>query len=99
MVMKRKKDGPASLRRCIAALGLFLCLLLMMYLFDTTPWTLNFREGTLFENLLNSTFFTEWFVPYRTPEFNVLTVLFAVIFVPEIIISTIEYINARRKKQ
>ncbi|MFD1169944.1 YfzA family protein [Oceanobacillus caeni] len=83
--------------RWIAPLGIFLGLNLIMLLFDSTSWTLNFREGAFIERLMNSKFFSEWFTPYSTPEFNVLTVLFVIIFLPETLIKLIEFIKARRQ--
>ncbi|MFD1849470.1 YfzA family protein [Oceanobacillus bengalensis] len=86
---KRKKI------RWIAPLGIFLSLNFIMLLFDSTSWTLNFREGAFIDSLMNSKFFSEWFTPYSTPELNVLSVLFVVILLPETLINLIEYIKAR----
>lgn len=97
MSAKQKKTRPVGLRSWMVPLGLLLGLNLIMLLFDRTQWTLLFREGTFFERLINSKFFTETFTPYSTPEFNVLTILFVFIFIPEILINAIKYMKARRK--
>lgn len=83
--------------RWIVPLGIYLSLNLIMILFDSSSWSLNFLEGSFIKRLMHAKFFTEWFNPYSTSEFNVLTVLFAIIFLPEILINALEYIKARRQ--
>jgi len=61
-------------------LGVFVFIQLFFIVFDRTPP--KYREGTLLTRLSESVWFTENFAPYETPEFNVLTVFFAIIFLP-----------------
>ncbi|WP_068673514.1 YfzA family protein [Oceanobacillus sp. Castelsardo] len=97
MPEKRKISRPVRMCSWILPLGIFLGLQLIILLIDSSPWILHFRDGTLFDRLLNSKFFTEWFTPYNTPECNVLTILFAIILLPETLINAIEDIKSRRQ--
>lgn len=89
--------GPVRIRSWVLPLGIFVSLQLILLLIDSSPWTLHIREGTLFDKLLYSSFFTEWFTPYQTPACNVLAVLFSIILLPEIVINAIEAIKTSGK--
>lgn len=84
--------------RWILPLSIFIGLNLLMFIFDPSPWTLNFREGKFFDRIMNSKFFTDWFTPFSTPEFNVICVFLAIILLPDTIISFIEYMKNRGQK-
>jgi hypothetical protein len=78
-----------------AALG-FLVVQLIFIVFEMTSWMPNFREGTLFEKIAGSSFFTEWFTPYSYPELNLLTAFLAVTLLPTAIICAFKDVFSRK---
>lgn len=69
-------------------IGIFAAIQFFFMIFDRFPP--RFREGTVLSRLSESTWFTEKFTFYDTPEFNILTVFFALIFLPSAMISAIK---------
>lgn len=64
---------------------------LALLIFETA-WSPNFRdlEGTLFGRLSEAALFTDWFTPYDTALFNLLTAFFAIALLPYAIIGAIK---------
>lgn len=78
-------------------LGAFLVLQLIFIVVDIFSWSLNFgNQGGLLERLSDSKFFTEWFAPYKTLQFNVFTAFFAITLLPYALISVIQDIFSRK---
>ncbi|OPA73646.1 hypothetical protein BVG16_27990 [Paenibacillus selenitireducens] len=79
-------------------LGAFLVVQLLFIVLDNSSWSpfKEFSEGGLFDRLSDMKFFTEWFTPYKTKEFNLFTVLFAIIFLPAAIMSAIKDFFSRK---
>src|SRR5690606_15034032 len=95
---QRQSDRSVRLRSWIIPFLIYLSLLFILLLIDGTTWTVNFREGTFFEkNILHTSLFMDWFTPYSKPELNVIGLFLSVIFLPDIITKTIDYIKLRRK--
>lgn len=74
----------------VSSLIAFLALQLTLLFFETT-WSPKFRDmdGTLFGKLSETALFTEWFVPYDTPLFNLFSAFFAIVLLPYTIIGVI----------
>lgn len=86
-----KKDRPSRVRDWMLTLGAFLVLQLIFIVCDISSWSPNFKEGgELFKRISDSKFFTEWFTPYKTSQFNIFTAFFAITLLPHALISAIK---------
>ncbi|WP_242144341.1 MULTISPECIES: YfzA family protein [unclassified Bacillus cereus group] len=86
-----KKEHPNRRRDWMLTLGAFLVLQLIFIVCDSFSWSPNFKEGgALFKKISNSKFFTEWFTPYKTSQFNIFTAFFAITLLPHALISAIK---------
>ncbi|MGH1285941.1 YfzA family protein [Bacillus toyonensis] len=64
---------------CFRYLEAFLIVQFIFIICDVTEWKPNFRlGGEFFNRILYFKFFTEWFTPYKIPQFNVFTIFFAI---------------------
>ncbi|MGH0431081.1 YfzA family protein [Bacillus hominis] len=78
-------------------LGAFLIVQLLFIICEVTTWAPNFRPGgEFFNRIQNSQFFTEWFAPYQTPQFNVFTAFFAITLLPNALIGAIKDLTLRK---
>ena len=73
----------------VSFIGVFLLSQIIFIICEATGWIPNYRDidGTLFGRITESSIFREWFTFYETPNFNLLTVFFGIVFlVPGIIV-------------
>ncbi|MBB4824890.1 hypothetical protein HNO89_002116 [Sporosarcina luteola] len=86
--MKQQSRTPFLKRPWVASIGVFLLAQLVFSTFETTGWMPIYKDidGTVFERIVESSFFRTWFTFYEKPHFNLLTVFFGVFFlVPGVI--------------
>lgn len=79
---------PFLKRTWVSFIGVFLLSQIIFIICEATGWIPNYREidGTLFGRITESSIFRERFTFYETPNFNLLTVFFGIVFlVPGII--------------
>lgn len=95
------KKGRSILKRAwIFPLGIFLVIQLFFIVCDVFSWAPNLQDGELFERIYdpiaNSRLFTEWFIPYKTTQFNIFTAIFSITLLPVALISAVKDIYARK---
>ena len=92
------KKGRANKKRSWTYPLIAFAILQSIFLFfEMISWTLNFRDGALFEKIYESKLFTEWFSPYSTPQYNLFTAVFAVTLLPYAIIGAMKDVFSRNK--
>ncbi|MGE6539206.1 YfzA family protein [Bacillus luti] len=92
-----KNAQPIWKRAWFRYLGAFLIVQLLFIICEVTAWAPNFRPGgELFNRILNSQFFTEWFTLYTIPQFNVFTAFFAITLLPYALIGAIRDLTLRK---
>lgn len=69
---------------------------LIFIVLDMNSWIPNFKEGGVGERLVNAEFFMEWFAPYKTKQFNVLTVVMAILLFLNVLTSVIKDAFSRK---
>ena len=95
--MTSKKWRPIRIRNWLKTLGAFFVMQLIFIILDMTSWIPNFKEGGVGERLVNSVFFTEWFAPYKTKQFNVLTAVMAILLFLNVVTSAIKDAFSRKR--
>ncbi|AND28838.1 YfzA family protein [Bacillus thuringiensis] len=95
--MTSKKGRPNRIRESLKILGAFLVMQLIFIILDMTSWIPNFKEGGVGDRLVNSEFFTEWFAPYRTKQFNVLTAVMAILLFLNVLTGVIKDAFSRKR--
>lgn len=95
--MTSKKWRPIRIRNWLKTLGAFFVMQLIFIILDMNSWIPNFKEGGVGERFVNSEFFTEWFAPYKTKQFNVLTVVMAILLFLNVLTSVIKDAFSRKK--
>ncbi|MBE7121330.1 YfzA family protein [Bacillus cereus] len=94
---KLNKVQPIWKRNWFRYLGAFLITQFIFIICDVTEWAPNFRPGgEFFNRILNSQFFTEWFTPYKIPQFNAFTAFFAITLLPYALIGAIKDLTMRK---
>ncbi|HDR7794460.1 TPA: hypothetical protein QCY19_003095 [Bacillus luti] len=97
MGSKLNEVEPIWRRKWCRYLGVFVIVQLLFIICEVTAWAPNFRPGGEFFNIiLNSRFFTEWFTPYRIPQFNVFTAFFAITLLPYALIDAFKDVTSRK---
>ncbi|EPY7709046.1 TPA: hypothetical protein QCW96_005352 [Bacillus pacificus] len=95
---KLNRAQPIWKRTWFRYLGAFIILQLLFIICEVTAWAPNFRPGgEFFNRVLNSQFFTEWFTPYKIPQFNVFTAFFAIILLPYALIGAMKDFTKKEK--
>ena len=71
----------------------------LIYIFFETTWSPKFRDmdGTLFGRLSESALFTEWYAPYDTPLFNMMSAFFVITLLPYAIIGAIKDLFVKKR--
>lgn len=93
------KKGPSNQRRIwlfpIIIFALSQCLFIF---FELISWTPNFREGSnLFQKIYETKLFTQWFSPYSTPQYNLITAIFAIALLQYVIIGAMKALSLRKQ--
>lgn len=95
-----KKGRSILKRKWLFPLGLFLVFQLFFIVSEVFSWAPNLQEGAIFnriyDRLSNSKLFTEWFVPYKTTQFNIFTAFFSITLLPVALISAVKDIYSRK---
>ncbi|OAB32981.1 YfzA family protein [Paenibacillus glacialis] len=95
-----KKDRPILKRVWMFPLGLFLVLQLFFIVCEVLSWAPNLQDGEIFTRIYgrisNSKLFTEWFVPYKTTQFNIFTAIFSITLLPTAFIVAIKDFYSRK---
>ncbi|MNI12103.1 hypothetical protein D3C73_652710 [compost metagenome] len=96
-----QKNGRFILKReWIFPLGLFLVFQLFFIVCDIFSWAPNLQEGAIFNRIYDpissSKLFTEWFVPYKTTQFNIFTAIFSTTLLPVALINAVKDIYSRK---
>ena len=81
--MANKQNPIPFLKRTwVSCIGVFLLSQMIFIICEATGWIPNYRDidGTLFGRITESSLFREWFTFYETPQFNLLTVFFGIVF-------------------
>ena len=84
----KQHPTPFWKRTWVSFIGVFLLSQIIFIICEATGWIPNYRDidGTLFGRITESSIFREWFTFYETPNSNLLTVCFGIVFlVPGII--------------
>ncbi|KEK18265.1 hypothetical protein BAMA_06820 [Bacillus manliponensis] len=97
--MTRQKGRPVRIPNWMKTIGAFLVLQLIFVILDTMSWVPNFKESGMLDRLYNWKFFTEWFTPYKTTEFNVLTIFLGMLLFLDSLTSIIQNIFSRKRNQ
>ncbi|TXR61090.1 hypothetical protein DM800_24800 [Bacillus sp. AY18-3] len=95
--MTSKKGRPIRIRNWLKTLRAFFVMQLIFIILDMNSWISNFKEGGVGERLVNSEFFTEWFAPYKTKQFYVLTVVMAILLFLNVLTSAIKDAFSRKR--
>lgn len=93
--------GRSNLKRSwMFPIGLFLVLQLFFIICDRFSWAPNLQEGALFNRIYNSIshskLFMEWFVPYKTTQFNIFTAIFSITLLPVALIRAVRSNYSRK---
>ena len=93
------KKGHSNQRRIwlfpIIIFALSQCLFVF---FELISWTPNFREGSnLFQKIYETKLFTQWFSPYSTPQFNMITLIFAIAVLQYAVIGAMKNLSSRKQ--
>ena len=93
------KRIPFFKKYWVSSIGVFLLSQIIFIIFETTGWAPNYRDidGTIFGRITESSFFIEWLTFYETPQFNLLTLFFAIFFLVPGTISAIKNIFSLRQ--
>ena len=86
----KQHPTPFWKRTWVSFIGVFLLSQIIFIICEATGWIPNYRDidGTLFGRITESSIFREWLTFYETPNFNLLTVFFGIVFlVPGIIVA------------
>lgn len=96
---KKQKRIPFLRKYWVSSIGVFLLSQIIFILFEMTGWAPNYRDidGTIFGRITESSFFVEWLTFYETPQFNLLTLFFAIFFLVPGIISAIKSVLSPRR--
>ncbi|MFA2832595.1 YfzA family protein [Bacillus paranthracis] len=95
--MKLKKERPSRIRNWLKTIGAFFVMQLIFIILDMNSWIPNFKEGGVGDRLVNSEFFKEWFAPYKTKQFNVLTAVMAILLFLNVVTSAIKDAFSRKR--
>ena len=71
----------------------------LIYIFFETTWSPNFRDldGTLFGRISESALFTELYVPYDTPLFNLMSAFFVITLLPYTVVGAIRDLFVKKR--
>ncbi|MED3727756.1 hypothetical protein HPB58_11215 [Priestia filamentosa] len=99
MKNKSKKGRSILKREWIRPLIALLFLQLIFFVCDKNGWSMNFRddEGTVLGRFSKAEFFTEQFVPYENPTFNLFTAVFLITLLPATIIGAVKDLFSRKQ--
>ncbi|CAM4083527.1 hypothetical protein BAMA_16765 [Bacillus manliponensis] len=91
MAQIQKEERPSRVRNWMKIIGVFLILQCIFIICDMFSWAPNLNdEGISVVNKLSEwKLFAQWFTPYNTVEFNILTAILTVILLPAACISAI----------
>lgn len=95
-----KKERSILKGKWLFPLGLFLVFQMFFIVCEVFSWAPNLQEGAIFnriyDHLSNSKLFTEWFVPYKTTQFNIFTAIFTIILLPAALIGALQEFSSRK---
>ena len=93
--MKKTAKKPFYNRPWFVSIGVFIIAQLLFIFMEKTGWILKFRDvdgkliGNLLEKLTELSLFKQWFQIYDTQWFNIISLIFALIVVIELIRSAV----------
>lgn len=91
---------PFLKRYWVSSIGVFLLSQIIFITLEAIGWIPNYRDidGIIFERIVETSIFSEWFTFYDIPHFNLLTVFFGIFFLVPGIISAIKNIFLTKSK-
>jgi len=98
MTDSSKKNRSIRIKSWMIPLGAFLATQLIFWFFSNV-WSPTYRplDGILLGKIAESQLFTEWFVIYDKPLFNVLTAFFAIIFLSSAFLSIMKDLFSKKQ--
>jgi magnesium-transporting ATPase (P-type) len=95
--MSAKQKKPFYNRAWFVSIALFFIVQALFIFMEKTGWIPRYRDidGKLLGKITELHFFKEWFQFYKTEWFNIISLLFALYAIIQIIVSTIKYLSMK----